>query len=83
MSSKLQLTRGGIRCRALERTEHVSAYTIDTTHSVNQAEDGRHINQDFAKPGVLGEMDVRWPGRVFNQVVMDYFYTPSPWHAER
>jgi hypothetical protein len=28
-------------------------------------------------------MDRQWSGQVFRHVIMDYFYTPSPWHEER
>jgi hypothetical protein len=83
MNSKRQLTRDGIRCRALEHTEQVKVYTIDVTHNVDQAEEGRHISHDFARPGVPSEMDTCWSGKVFEHIIMDYFYTPSPWHAER
>ena len=68
MNSKRQLTRDGIRCRALEYTEHVKVHTIDVTHNADQAEEGRHISHDFAKPGVLGEMDARWKGKVFKHI---------------
>ena len=61
MNSKRQLTRDGIRCRALEHTEQVRAYTIDVTHNAGQAEEGRHISHDFARPRVLSEMDAHWP----------------------
>ena len=40
LNSKLQLTRDGIRCRVLKHTEHVTVYTIDIGHKVDQAEDG-------------------------------------------
>jgi len=83
LNSKLQLTRDGIRCRVLEHTERVPVYTIDVGHTVDQAVDGRHIQQDFTKYSVLGEMDRRWSGKIFKHVIMDYFYTPSSWHAER
>jgi hypothetical protein len=83
MRSKLQLTRDGIRCRALERTEHTTVHTIDVTHNVDQAVEGRHICHDFAKHGVLTSMDGQWSGKVFKHVIMDYFYTPDSWHAER
>lgn len=83
MRSKLQLTRDGIRCRALERSEQVAVYTIDVGHDVSQAQHGRYICYDFANIGLLGKMDEQWIGLTFRYILMDYFYTPSAWHAER
>jgi hypothetical protein len=83
LKSKLQLTRDGIRCRALERKEQVSVYTIDVGHDANKAEEGRHICHDFANVGLLEKMDRLWTGKSFKHIIMDYFYTPSAWHAER
>ena len=73
----------GIRCRAFEQSELSKVFSKDNTHTIDQGEDGRHICQDFTKPGVLGSMDSQWAGQVFRQVIMDYFYTPSSWHEDR
>ena len=83
MLCKRQLTRDGIRCRAFERTEQETVFTIDKNHNVDKGEEGRHICHDFGNHGVLRCMDRQWSGQVFQHVIIDYFYTPGAWHAER
>ena len=77
----LQLLRDGLRCESLEVDLHYNIYTIDLGHEPYLAIDGRHIRHDFTDVGVLAKMDTTWKGLVFQNIILDYFYTPNSWHA--
>lgn len=75
--------RDHIRCKALEKEYEV--YTLDDKHTIDLAKPKRHCRTNFADPRrmITSLYDTWEQGISFDCIILDYFFLPSGWAAQR
>ena len=75
--------RDRIRCQALEK--ECDVFTLDDKHTPDLAIEKRHCRTNFADPRrmITTLFDTWEEGISFDCIILDYFFLPSGWAAER
>ena len=70
--------RDRVRCEALEKFHHCSAYSLDNKHSTESSRLGKHCTANFADSRrMLKSIKDTWGNDIsFDLIILDYFFSP-------
>lgn len=76
--------RDRIRCEALEKHGY-TVRTLDNKHTDHNIASGKHCQANFADARrMVRSIESKWgKGQVFDEIILDYFFSPVGWARER